>query len=89
MAIGAPAKIRDVKPVYPPIAQANRVQGVVIIEAIIDEAGNVAATRVLRSIPLLDHAALSAVGQWAFTPTHLNNMPTPVVMTLTVNFTLQ
>jgi len=45
--------------------------------------------RVLRSIPLLDQAAVEAVRQWVFTPTLLNGMPVPVVMTVTVNFTLQ
>jgi protein TonB len=44
--------------------------------------------RVLRSIPLLDQAALDAVKQWEFTPTLLNNVPVPVIMTVTVQFTL-
>ena len=87
--IKAPTKVRDVKPVYPPAAQAARLQGVVIIEAIIDDTGRVAATRVLRSIPGLDDAAVSAVEQWEFTPPLLNGAPAPVTMTLTVNFTLQ
>ena len=43
----------------------------------------------LRSIPLLDQAALDAVNQWEFTPTHLNGAPAPVIMTATVNFSLQ
>ena len=88
-AIKPPVKIRDVKPAYPPVAQASKVQGVVIIEAIIDESGAIAATRVLRSIPMLDDAALSAVAQWQFTPTLINGQPAPVMMTVTVNFTLQ
>jgi protein TonB len=65
------------------------VQGVVIVEAIIDATGHVADARVLRSIPLLDEAAVEAVQQWEFTPTFLNGAPQPVVMTVTVNFTLQ
>jgi periplasmic protein TonB len=44
--------------------------------------------RVLRSIPLLDAAALDAVKQWEFTPTLLNGVPVPVIMTVTVQFTL-
>ena len=44
---------------------------------------------VRRSIPLLDAAALDAVRQWQFTPTLLNGVPVPVIMTVTVNFTLQ
>jgi protein TonB len=78
-----------VKPVYPAIAQSARVQGVVIIEATIGPNGNVQEAKVLRSIPLLDAAALDAVRQWQFTPTLLNGVPVPVIMTVTVNFTLQ
>ena len=44
--------------------------------------------RVLRSIPLLDNAALDAVKQWEFTPTLLNGQPTAIIMSVTVNFTL-
>jgi periplasmic protein TonB len=85
----APHKIVDVPPVYPPIAQRARVEGVVILEAVIDAQGRVASVRVLRSIALLDEAAVDAVKQWRFTPALLNSEPVPVVMTVTVNFTLQ
>jgi protein TonB len=61
----------------------------VIIEAIIGPDGRVQEAKVLRSIPLLDAAALDAVRQWQFTPTLLNGVPVPVIMTVTVNFTLQ
>jgi protein TonB len=87
--IKAPSKTKDVRPVYPQIAQSARVQGVVIIEATIGADGRVKDARVLRSIPLLDQAALDAVKQWQFTPTLLNGVPVPVIMTVTVNFTLQ
>jgi protein TonB len=87
--IKAPQKVRDVRPVYPPIAQSARVQGIVIIEATIGPDGNVKDAKVLRSIPLLDQAALDAVKQWQFTPTLLNGVPVPVIMTVTVQFTLQ
>jgi protein TonB len=87
--IRPPQKIRDARPVYPPIAQSARVQGIVIIEATIGPDGKVTDARVLRSIPLLDQAALDAVRQWEFTPTLLNGVPVPVIMTVTVNFTLQ
>jgi protein TonB len=85
----APQKIVDVAPVYPPVAQRARVEGVVILEAVIDAQGRVASVRVLRSIALLDQAAAEAVKQWRFTPALLNAEPVPVVMTVTVNFTLQ
>jgi protein TonB len=87
--IRPPAKVRDVKPIYPPIAQSARVQGVVIIEAVIDTEGRVVDARILRSIPLLDQAALDAVQQWQYTPTVVNNTPQAVIMTVTVNFALQ
>ena len=84
-----PRKIVDVRPVYPPLAQVARKEGVVILEAVIDARGHVASVNVLRSIPLLDQAAVEAVRQWVFTPTRLNDVPVPVVMTITVQFTLQ
>lgn len=87
--IRTPTKVKDVKPVFPADAQAAGVQGVVILETIIDEQGNIANARVLRSIPMLDSAALGAVSQWQFTPTLLNGTPVGVMMTVTVNFTLQ
>jgi TonB family protein len=86
--IGLPQKVTHVGPVYPAIAQSARVQGVVIVELIIDREGHVGYARILRSIPLLDQAALDAVKQWEFTPTHLNGSPVPVIMTATVQFTL-
>ena len=83
-----PQKVKHVAPVYPPIAQSARVQGVVIVEAIIDREGRVGYSRILRSIPLLDQVALDAVNQWEFTTTLLNGAPVPVIMTVTVQFTL-
>jgi len=87
--IGMPTKIRDVRPVYPSIAQAARVQGVVIVEARIEKDGSVGHVLVLRSIPLLDQAAVDAVRQWRFTPTLLNGVPVPIIATMTVNFILE
>lgn len=87
--IAAPRKITNVEPAYPALARAAHVEGVVIIEATIDAHGNVASARVLRSLPLLDEAAISAVRQWTFTPALLNGVPIPVVMTVTVRFALE
>jgi protein TonB len=84
-----PSRTTYVAPVYPEAARKARTQGVVIVEATIDGHGAVASARVLRSIPQLDAAALEAVRQWRFAPTLVNGQPVPVVMTLTVNFTLQ
>jgi len=87
--IKAPTRIVNVNPIYPAIAQSAKVQGVVIVEVLIGPDGTVQAGQILRSIPLLDQAALDAVRQWRYTPTLLNGMPVPVIMTCTVNFTLQ
>ena len=87
--IKEPRKIHDVKPIYPQIAMTAKVQGVVIIEATIGKDGSVTNAKILRSQPLLDQAALDAVKQWKFTPTLLNGVPVDVIMTVTVNFTLQ
>ena len=84
----SPQKTKDVKPVYPPTALASHVQGIVILEATIGTGGKVEDAKVIRSIPLLDQAALDAVRQWEFTPTLLNGVPVPVIITLTVNFSL-
>ena len=82
-------KLRNVNPIYPPDAQEAKIQGVVILEARIERDGTVSRARVLRSIPELDDAAVAAVKQWEFTPTLLNGAPVPIMMTVTVNFTLQ
>jgi TonB family protein len=87
--IKQPTKLVDVKPVYPADARTAGISGVVIIEAVIDEKGDIRDARVLRSIPLLDQAALDAVRQWRFTPTLLNGAPVPVISTFSVNFSLQ
>ena len=62
--------------------------GVVILECTISPQGKVSDVKVLRGIPLLDQAAIDAVKQWVYTPTLLNGVPVPVIMTVTVNFKL-
>ena len=83
-----PKKIVHVAPVYPPIALAAGKPGMVILQAVISEDGGVREVKVLRSDPLFDHAAMEAVKQWRFTTPMLNGQPIPVVMTVTVGFTL-
>ena len=85
--IKPPVRIKDVTPVYPAMAQSARVQGEVVIEATVGEDGKVVDARVVKSIPLLDQAALDAVRQWEYQPSLLNGVPTPVVISVTVNFT--
>jgi TonB family protein len=85
--IKPPTKIKDVKPIYPAIAQSAGVTGSVTIEATIGEDGKVSDAKVVRSVALLDQAALDAVRQWEYMPTLLNGVPVPVLTTITVNFT--
>ena len=87
-AIRPPMKTKHVNPIYPREAQAGRVQGIVILETVIGVDGTVRDAKVLRSVPLLDAAAVDAVRQWEFEPTQVNGVPVPVVMTVTVNFIL-
>jgi TonB family protein len=84
--IRPPTKIKDVQPVYPAIARSARVAGVVTIEATIGPDGKVMDAKVVRSVPLLDQAALDAVRQWEYMPTLLNGVPVPVVVSVTINF---
>ena len=86
--IKEPKKLKNVNPTYPDIAKQARVQGVVILECTISPQGKVTNVTVLRGIPLLDAAAIDAVKQWVYTPTLLNGVPVPVIMTVTVNFRL-
>jgi protein TonB len=86
--IVAPRKIHDVMPFYPALARASGASGVVIIEATIDARGDVVAAKVLRSVPMLDQAAVDAVRQWKYTPARLNGETMAVLITVTVNFTL-
>jgi protein TonB len=87
--IRRPQRIHHVEPVYLPAARAAGIQGIVIIEATIGPDGSVMNARVLRGLPLLDQSALDAVRQWRFTPTLHNGVPVPVMMSVTVQFTLR
>ena len=84
--IRTPARIMDAEPVMPPVAQQAGIRGVVILEITIAPDGRVSDAKVLRSIPLLDAAALEAARKWRYEPTLLNGAPVPVIMTATVNF---
>ncbi len=84
----APALLERVEPEYPPIAVRAQVQGVVILEAVVDPHGRVEDVRVLRSIPLLDKAAITAVRQWRYSPLLLNGTAERFVLTVTVSFSL-
>lgn len=85
-----PRKTKDVRPVYPESMRLARISGIVIIQATITATGCIASAEIVRSVELpLDLAALKAVSSWRFEPTRLDGIPVPVIMTVTVNFTLQ
>jgi len=84
-----PKPVRRVEPDYPEIARQARIEGVVILEATTDLNGRVTAVRVLRSIPLLDEAAVDAVRQWVYEPLVVNGRPRAVTFTVTVRFVLK
>lgn len=85
--VKAPERLKYVVPAYPEAAIAAHVSGTVIIEATIGKDGSVTDAHVLRSIALLDQAALDAVKQWRYAPTTLNGQAVPIIMTVTVSFT--
>ena len=86
--IKAPARSYYVDPVYPTVALAVKEEGTVTLEATIDEAGNVKDLKVIGSRPLLDKAAMEAVSKWRYTPTRLNGVAVPVILTVRVTFAL-
>jgi TonB family protein len=83
----APQRIKEVSPVYPPILLANDVEGVVVVEATITEAGRVADARVVRPAGILSHPALQAVQQWEFAPGDSRRGTARHTLTVTVSFT--
>jgi len=88
--VKAPIAVSRPNPVYTEVARRARVQGIVIIEAVIDRQGNVTEARVLKPLPMgLDLQALQSIRQWKFKPGTLNGQPVPVYYNLTVNFRIE
>jgi len=88
--VQAPVKTFAPQPQYTEIARKARIQGVVIVQAIIDKQGNVTNVKVLKGLPMgLDNAAVDTIKTWKFEAATLNGKPVDVYYNLTVNFTLQ
>jgi TonB family protein len=81
-----PRRIKDVPPIHAPIAVAAGVNGTVLIEATIDEAGRVADPRILQSVPMLDQSAVDALRQWEFEPTTVKGEAVPVTIRVSVDY---
>jgi TonB family protein len=86
--IKPPNLIKIVPAKYPEIARQARVDGIVILEATTDILGRVFSVKILRSIPLLDQAAIEAVRQWVYEPMIINGKPRGSIFTVTVRFSL-
>ena len=87
--IKPPKLIKEVAPVYPEVARVAMIEGVVILGVKTDEEGQVKDLFILRSIPLLDQAAIDAVRQWVYEPMIVDGKAVPVVFTVTVRFQLK
>ncbi len=88
--ITTPALLHRAEPVYPEMASVAHVTGMVILEAVVNTDGCVQSVKVLRSRhPFLDKASEEALMQWRYSPLVLNGIPTPFVLTVTFNFSVQ
>jgi len=84
--VRSPRRLHDVAPALPEAARQAGIRGTVILALTIGTDGTVTGARVLRSIPLLDQAALDAARQWRYEPVVLNGKPVPVILTAGVSF---
>jgi periplasmic protein TonB len=80
--------IHKVQPTYPPLARQARVQGAVVLQAVIGKDGAIQNLHVVSGHPMLTGSALEAVKQWRYKPYYLNGEPVEVETTINVNFTL-
>jgi protein TonB len=80
--------VHKVQPQYPPLARQARIQGVVVLQALIGKDGSIQNLHVVSGHPMLTNAALEAVKEWRYKPYYLNNEPVEVETTINVNFTL-
>lgn len=80
--------IHQIKPTYPPLARQARIQGSVVLQAVIAKDGTIQNLRLVSGHPMLAPAAIDAVKQWRYKPYFLNGEPVEVETQITVNFTL-
>lgn len=81
--------VKKVPPVYPPEAKKARIQGKVVLDAIVGKTGEVENLKVVSGEPMLQQSAMDAVRQWTYKPFLLNGQPVDVKTTITVIYTLK
>lgn len=86
--VKAPRPVSTPQPLYPALARAARLQGDVVVDAVIDVSGSVVEMKVVSGHPLLITAALDALRRWKYEPTYLNEEPVPVALLVTIRFRL-
>jgi protein TonB len=84
-----PEAISKAQPEYPDIARQSSMEGTVIVQALVGKDGKVKDTKVVKSVPVLDDAAVAAVKRWVFKPALSNNKPVAVWVAVPVKFSLQ
>jgi periplasmic protein TonB len=87
--VKAPARVKNVAPVYPAKARENHIQGIVILDITVGVDGAVTEVKVLRAIQELNDAAIEAVKQWRYEPTKIDGVLVPIRMSVSINFTIR
>jgi TonB family protein len=87
-AVKTPKRLVNAAPTYPQEAIDAKVQGVVVLDVLVDAEGVPSEVQVVQGIPLLDAAAIEAVKKWRYEPTLLNGVAVPIAMTVSLNFSL-
>jgi TonB family protein len=88
-AVTAPRLIRDVKPKYTPAAMRAKIEGIVVMEAVVGRTGAVGEVRVKRSLEGLDDEAVKALRNWRFEPGRKDGVAVPVLIEVEMTFTLR
>jgi len=83
-----PQPVYTPPPVYPDVARLARIQGDVVIDAVIDTAGNVVQMKLISGHPLLVNSAMAALRQWKYKPTFLDEQPVSIELSVTIHFTM-
>ncbi len=84
-----PQVIRKVPAAYPPAARRDRIEGTVVVQALVGKEGRVRETKITHSVPALDAAAVRSVRRFVFKPAVSNGKPVAVWVAVPVRFSLR